>query len=262
MSLGHATIGLGTDTGGSIRVPAAYQGLFGIRTTHGAASTDGLLPLARSFDTVGWLSRGADLLRRVGEVLLPPSPRSPASDLVSVPGLLTIATEEVATVVDRFAAGHGAMRESWDLSDLPTWLQAFQTLQAWEAWQEHGDWVSSRLDELGADVRARFEAASLVDDDRAAAARVLVDEARARIRELVGDRVVVLPSAATVAPMIGAGLDAVRTATMSLTCLAGLAGLPAVSIPGATPAGLPVGICLLAAPGRDRDLLDLAADLG
>jgi len=261
VSLGHATIGLGTDTGGSIRVPAAYQGLYGIRTTHGVASTYALLPLSRSFDAVGWVTRTPALLRLVGEVLLPPSPRSSASDLVSVPPLTAVASEEVAQVVDRYAADHGAMRESWDLSELPSWLQAFQTLQAWEAWQERGSWVAPRLDELGADVRGRFEAASLIDDARAAAARRLVDEAGARIRELVGDRVLVLPSAATVAPLVGEGLDAVRAATMSLTCLAGLAGLPAVSIPRSTPTGLPVGVCLVAAPGRDRDLLDLAVAL-
>ncbi|KQW46108.1 glutamyl-tRNA amidotransferase [Nocardioides sp. Root1257] len=261
VSLGQATIGLGTDTGGSIRVPAAYQGLFGIRTTHGAASAYALLPLSRSFDAVGWVARSAELLQRVGEVLLPPSPRDPASDLVSVPGLLAIASDEVATVVDRYAAEHGAMRESWDLSALPTWLSAFQTLQAWEAWQERGAWVASRFDELGADVRGRFEAAALIDDERAAAARTLVDEARARFRELIGDRVLVLPSAATVAPLVGEGLDAVRAATMSLTCLAGLGGLPAVSVPRSTPQGLPVGVCLVAGPGRDRDLLQLAIDL-
>jgi amidase len=262
VSLGHATIGLGTDTGGSIRVPAAYQGLFGIRTTHGAASTYALMPLSRTFDTVGWVARSAELLQRVGDVLLPPAGSNPASDLVSVPGLMSISSEEVATVVDRYAAEHGAMRESWDLGELPAWLAAFQTLQAWEAWQERGAWVGPRLDELGADVRGRFEAASLIDDERAAAARAVVDEARVRIRELVGDRVLVLPSAATVAPLVGEGLDAVRAATMSLTCLAGLAGLPAVSVPRSTPTGLPVGICLVAAAGRDRDLLRLALDLG
>jgi len=261
VSLGHATIGLGTDTGGSIRVPAAYQGLHGIRTTHGLASTYALMPLSRTFDTVGWVTRGPELLQRVGEVLLPPSPPGAVGELISVPGLTAIASEEVAAVVDRYGAEHGAMRESWDLSELPTWLQAFQTLQAWEAWQERGAWVASRFDELGADVRGRFEAASLIDEDRAAAARRLVDGAGSRIRELVGDRVLVLPSAATVAPLVGEGLDAVRTANMSLTCLAGLAGLPAVSIPASTPGGLPVGVCLLAAPGRDRDLLGLAVDL-
>ena len=71
VSLGQATIGLGTDTGGSIRVPTAYQGLYGIRTSHGAIPTDGLLPLAPSFDTVGWMTRDAATLAAVGKVLLP-----------------------------------------------------------------------------------------------------------------------------------------------------------------------------------------------
>ena len=62
---------LGTDTSGSVRVPASYCGLFGIRTTHGAISTEGVVPLAPSFDTVGWFAREADLLYRIGEVLLP-----------------------------------------------------------------------------------------------------------------------------------------------------------------------------------------------
>jgi amidase len=261
VTLGHASIGLGTDTGGSIRVPAAYQGLYGIRTTHGAASTYGVLPLARSFDTVGWLTRDAGLLQRVGEVLLPRTPRQPLGELVSVPGLLALAEPDVGETVDRFAAEHGAMRESWDLTTLPDWLRAFQTLQAWEAWQERGEWLAPRLDEVGADVRSRFEAAALVDDERADEARRTVAEARTRIRDLVGDRVVVLPSASSVAPLVGAGVQAVREATLRLTCLAGLAGLPAVSLPATSRSGLPAGVCLLAGADRDRDLLQLAIDL-
>jgi Asp-tRNA(Asn)/Glu-tRNA(Gln) amidotransferase A subunit family amidase len=72
VSLGQATIGLATDTAGSIRVPASYQGLWGIRTTHGSVSTRGLLPLAPSFDTVGWLTRSAATLRAVAKVTLAP----------------------------------------------------------------------------------------------------------------------------------------------------------------------------------------------
>jgi amidase len=261
VSLGHATIGLGTDTGGSIRVPASYQGLYGIRTTHGLASTYALLPLSPSFDTVGWLTRDAALLQRVGEVLLPRTPTTADGDLVTVPGLTRLADPEVGAVVDDFAAEHGAMRESWDLGDLPTWLHAFQTVQAAEAWAQRGAWVAPRLDELGADVRGRFEAASLVDDDRVDAARRVAVLASDRIRELVGDRIVVLPAAPSVAPLLGEGLGPVREATLSLTCLAGLAGLPAVSLPGRTRSGLPAGVCLLAAPGRDRDLLRLAVEL-
>lgn len=260
VSLGHATIGLGTDTGGSIRVPAAYQGLYGIRTTHGLVRRTGLLALAPSFDTVGWLTRDARRLAAVGEVLLPPAVPHPGRDLVLVPGLTALAEPEVAAAVDAFAAEHGAFREQWDLADLPRWVAAFQTLQAWEAWRERGGWLAGRTNVLGDDVRARFEAAARIVEPEAADARDVVATARRTIRALIGDRVLLLPSAPTVAPTIGAGLAPVREATLLLTCLAGLGGLPAVSVPRAA-AGLPVGVCLVAAPGRDRDLLALAQAL-
>jgi len=262
VSLGHATIGLGTDTGGSIRVPASYQGLYGFRPTHGRVSTDGLLPLAQSFDTVGWLTRDAHLLATVGDVLLPASPFRPFAEVLVVPELVALAQPDVALAVEaQVNEWDASVRESWVVPNLSAWLAAFQTLQAWEAWRSHGGWLQARLDTLGADVRGRFEAASRVGDDDAARAAEEVAAARTRIRELLGDRVLVLPSSSSVAPRIGEGLQEVRDATMKLTCLAGIGGLPAVSIPTATADGLPCGVCVLAPPGRDRDLLRFAADL-
>lgn len=262
VALGQASIGLGTDTGGSIRVPAAYQGVYGIRTSRGAVPTSGLMPLAPTFDTVGWFTRDAELLRRVGRELLPEaSPRSTA-DVAVVPDLLDLAEPEVAAPVREFAAGLGAIEQDWDLTDLATWRAAFSTWQGFEGWRQHGWWLASRMDSLGVDVRARFETASRIDEEAAAHAREVVAGARDRIRTLVGDRVVVLPSAPTVAPRIGADLQPIREATLSLTLFAGIGGLPAVSIPLQTADGLPCGACLIAAPGRDLDLLDLAVTIG
>ncbi|WP_134765317.1 AtzH-like domain-containing protein [Nocardioides sp. 1609] len=263
VGLGHATIGLGTDTGGSIRVPAAYQGLFGIRTTHDAVDRTGLVPLAPSFDTVGWLTRDADLLRRVGDVLLPaPAAGRPrAADLVVVPALLDLADPDVGTAIHAWTAALPVTEEQWDLGALTSWRAAFQALQAREAWLAHGAWLEGRLDVLGADVRGRFANAATVSADRADDARATVAAARAQLHDLVGERVLVLPSAPSVAPYPGDGAGAVRDATLALTCLAGVGGLPAVSLPLSTADGLPCGVCLVAAPGRDRDLLDLAARL-
>lgn len=259
VALGEAAIGLGTDTGGSVRVPAAYQGLFGIRTTHDAVSRDGLLPLAPTFDTVGWLTRDAELLREVGEVLLPEQP-SREGELVVVPRLLRLADPDVAAAVVDGAPW--ATERDWPMDELPAWREAFVTLQAWEAWQAHGGWLDDRLDTLGPDVRGRFAAAREVTAEAADAARAEVARGRRTIRELVGDAVLALPAAPTVPPPLGDGLaermQAVRTATLALTCLAGIGGLPAVTIPLRTASGLPCGVCLVAGPGRDRDLLDLA----
>ncbi|WP_240641316.1 AtzH-like domain-containing protein [Nocardioides ferulae] len=262
VALGHASLGLGTDTGGSVRVPAAYQGLYGIRTTHDLVSRDGLLALAPSFDTVGWLARDPATLLAVGRVLLPGRPPAGTRELVVVPRLVALADPDVAETLTRcLAALGGVAAEDWPLDDLPGWLAAFQTLQAWEAWREHGDWLAGRLDTLGADVRGRFAHASTVTDADADAAREQVGLARETIRGLVGDRVLVLPAASSVAPRIGTDLGPVREATMNLTCLAGLGGLPAVTLPTRTAEGLPCGVSLVAAAGRDLELLQLAADL-
>ncbi|WP_182379935.1 amidase family protein [Nocardioides sp. WS12] len=262
VALGEATIGLGTDTGGSIRVPAAYQGLFGIRTTHDVVRRDGLVPLAPTFDTVGWLTRSPDLLARVGDVLLPGSTTSADRRLVMVPALLALADADVAAAVAGWQPDLGLrLPEAWPLDDLSSWRDAFVTLQGWEAWQAHGAWLEDRLDTLGADVRGRFERARLVTEGEASAARDVVAAARETIRDLVADRIVVLPAAPSVPPSLGPDLgerlQAARAATLALTCIAGIGGLPAVTVPLTTAGGLPCGVCLVAAPGRDKDLLDL-----
>lgn len=260
VALGHASIGLGSDTAGSIRVPAAYQGLFGIRSSTGAVPTTGLLPLAPAFDAVGWVARSAFLLQAVGDVLLPDQPTGGNDTLVVVPALLDLAAPDVADAV-RAWLPRLTREESWPLDRLDDWAAAFATLQAHQAWRSHGDWLAARLDTVGADVRARFETGARVTDDEATAAAETVAAARDAIRELVGDRVLVLPSAPSVAPRLGEDLAATRAATVRLTCLAALAGLPAVSVPVRTGQGLPAGACLVAAAGRDRDLLDLATRL-
>lgn len=257
VALGHASIGLGTDTGGSIRVPAAYQGLYGIRTSHGAVSRVGLLPLAKAFDTVGWMTRSAFLLQAVGDVLLPESAASPVSvdEVHLVPALVGLAAEEVAAAVSE--ALPGAKPLAWAPARLDEWRQAFVTGQAYQAWQVHGAWLETRLDTLGEAVRGRFEMARSVTRKQADEARAVLSQARAEILDVVGDRVLAYPSAPSVAPT-AADAAGVRDETMRLTCVAGIAGLPAVSVPVRTAGNLSAGLCLVAAPGRDRDLLALA----
>ncbi|MFE6649068.1 AtzH-like domain-containing protein [Nocardioides sp. NPDC057772] len=259
VALGQASIGLGTDTGGSIRVPAAYQGLYGIRTSHGAVSREGLLPLAKAFDTVGWMTRSAFLLQAVGDVLLPEATASgPVEEIYLVPSLVGLAEEDVATAVNE--ALPEAKPLAWEPARLDEWRRAFVIGQAYQAWQAHGAWLETRLDTLGEAVRGRFEMARKVTRAQADEARAVLSQARAEILEVVGDRVLAYPSAPSVAPT-AAEAAGVRDDTMRLTCIAGIAGLPAVSIPVRTPTNLPAGLCLVAAPGRDRDLLALAQRL-
>lgn len=286
---GQADVGLGTDTGGSVRVPAAYQGLYGIRTSHGAVPTKGLLPLAPSFDTVGWLARDAGTLAAVGEVLLPrsgPDPgavpgssASPFPAALFAPELLGLAEPDVESAVLEFLhrwAGTADLPPiqavGFPTGELPGWLAAFQTVQGFEAWRQHGGWVSRHWESLGGDVAARFRTASRIEPSQAAAARDVLRAARQQLRAIVGRGILVLPSASSVAPLLpeassgraapGSGaIEAARRSTLQLTCIAGIAGLPAVNIPLATAAGLPCGLSIVGPVHRDAELLRLACQL-
>lgn len=272
VALGQVEVGLGTDTAGSIRVPASYQGLVGIRTTHGATSTDGMLPLAPSFDTVGWLAREVGPALRVAEVLLPGASAGPPVRAVVLPTAEGHARPDVAAAcADRRDAlvrsGLLPAAEVVDLAPetLEEWFAAFRTVQAFEAWAAHGEWITAHPGALGADVGGRFAAAAAVTVAEADAARATVAEARARLREVLDDAVLVLPSSAGGAPArdaSAAAVEAERAGTLRMTCLAGLAGAPAVSVPLLRTAdGRPAGLCLVGAPGTDLDLLRLAATL-
>jgi Asp-tRNA(Asn)/Glu-tRNA(Gln) amidotransferase A subunit family amidase len=273
VALGQVSIALGTDTGGSLRVPASYQGLWGIRTTHGAVDRAGLLPLAPSFDTVGWLTREVDTLRRAArasvsladQVSVEPSYVVDPRVLASVePG---VRAGFVRALDEATAAGRVERPEEVVLGDVAHLFELFRVLQAFEAWQSDGDWITEHPGELAADVSARFAFGATVSPGQAEEARVALGHERRRLEALLDGRVLLLPSASSAAPALGATaaeVDAVRSATLGLTCIAGVLGAPAVSapvleVPLASGRRAPVGLCLVGPRGADLSLLDLAA---
>jgi amidase len=272
VALGQAAIGLGSDTAGSIRVPASYQGLVGLRTTHGAVGLEGMLPLAPSFDTVSWVTRDVRTSQAVAQVLLPQGSGSAPLHTVRLPvieGLVDPAVLDVFDATVKRSAAEGLLPpvRTVDLSaeQLEVFFEAFRTVQAWEAWAVHGEWIRSHPGALGKDVSKRFTLASEVTGAEAATAREVVARARTEIGGWLADGVLALPSAPGPAPERTADaeqLEAARSATLRMTCLAGLAGVPAVSLPLlSSREGHPVGLCLLGARDSDRQLLGLAAGL-
>jgi Asp-tRNA(Asn)/Glu-tRNA(Gln) amidotransferase A subunit family amidase len=234
---------------------------------------DSVLPLARSFDTVGWLTRDVRTATALARVLIGANdggmlPRR----TVRLPTVEALARTDVrdafAATVDRLtSAGQLPPAEVVDLPRelLERWFVAFRAVQAWEAWQAHGTWITAHPGALDADVGARFVQASEVSEEQAAAARELVAAARTQLREWLSGSVLVIPSASGPAPArtaTGEQMEAVRAATLRMTCLAGLAGAPALSLPLLRSAdGCPAGLCLLGTPGTDHGLLTLAAAL-
>jgi amidase len=267
VAIGQASIGLATDTAGSIRVPASYQGLWGLRSTHGAVDRSGLLPLAPTFDTVGWLTRGPAVLRAAAAASLDPALQTdvPARFVVSA-ALIFAADPAVQAAfvagIDRLTnAGLLATPDLVDVGDLADALRIFRTVQAAEAWRANGDWVTAHPGALGAAVASRFEVASRSDPAEEAAARTALGEARARLDAVLAGRILLLPSASSTAPSRhadAATIDRARTNTLTMTSLAGIGGYPALSVPLFEVAGAPVGLCLVGPRHTDLALIDHA----
>jgi Asp-tRNA(Asn)/Glu-tRNA(Gln) amidotransferase A subunit family amidase len=263
VALGQASIGLGTDTAGSIRVPASYQGLWGLRTTHGAVSAQGIVPLAPTFDAPGWITRDAATLRRV--VALSAVGSVETGPFVVDPALAAHTEPDVRAAFESFI---GDRFDRADLGDAQEFFETFRTVQQSEAWRTHGAWILAHPGALGDDVAARFALAAAVTPAQEAAARANLARLRSKLDDLLGDRVLLVPSASSTAPsltMDAVDVERTRQGTLKLTAIAGLTGRPALSAPllsvphaGGT---APVGLSLVGPRGSDLALIDLALSL-
>jgi amidase len=276
VAAGLVDFALGSDTGGSVRVPAALTGIFGIRPSHGRISTAGMRPLAESFDTLGWFAPDAGLLARVGAVLLGPDSAGWHPRRLIVPEDAMAVADPALREVFQPALAHLersiGQRETVllgrvagaDVTDLMGWKDHFRTIQGHEIWQTHGDWIEQTKPRFGAEIAARFAFAKSISLEAAAAARPLREIFADAIERLAAHAVIAIPTVPVIAPRLNDSPETFldyRDRTLTLTCISGLARVPQVTIPVGQVQGAPVGLSLLARRGADLQLLGLVAEL-
>jgi amidase len=271
---GLVDFALGTDTGGSVRIPASFCGIFGIRPTHGRLSLEGVVGQAPSFDTVGWFARDAHLLGRIGEVLLgadvarAPRPRHAivATDAFAIVEPATAAALKPA--VERIAALVGSSEERALSQTVPLadWFAHQRAVQGREAWATFGDWIDRHNPRFAFEISDNFLRGMRIEDTALAAAREFQKKRRAELMPmLASDTIVLFPTAPFPAPLLGqrrSAMWAQRTATSTLTAIAGTLGAPQLSLPLAVVDGFPVGLSILARPGGDDMLLAFVREIG
>lgn len=263
---GLADIGLGTDTAGSIRVPAAFTGLHGLRPTHSRAPRDGCVPLAPSFDVPGLLARDPAVLRAAAAALLDPRPEQPAPAWLLLPDDLwhPVPPEVKAALGPVLAALSSLLKpDRTPLFRHPgAWaaaVAAFSTVQGSEVWAAHGAWVTRESPAFGPGVASRFDRAAKITSAEAAEARTVLDRTAALVRSRLRHSVLAVPTVPLTPPPPDEPAD--RGRVLPFTCLASLAGAPAVSLPAATVDDLPVALSLIGPPDSDERLLALAEEL-
>jgi amidase len=269
---GLVDFALGSDCGGSVRLPASYCGILGIRPTHGRVPLEGAVPFGPSFDVAGWFARAPEVFERVGRVLLrdEDKPRTPRRVLVAVDAFAVPerqVADALAPALDRLCSLAGTRCEIVVSPEgLHAWFEVFRIIQAAEIWQSLGAWVLAAKPKLGPGVKERIEWARTVTPQMRADAERRRQAIRAHVDTLItpGD-VLCLPTSPRVAPPLATPTDQIeidyRNQAMCLLCISGLTGLPQVSLPLARLDGLPLGLSVIGPRGSDVDLLALAREL-
>ena len=263
VAAGLADLGLGTDTGGSVRVPASFCGLFGYRPSHGRLSLEGVVRFAPSYDTVGLVTRDAEHLQLAAQCLLGTPSASPARwQFLCATDAFALAEPEAASILDNAARALGAVEDVRVLADRPAdFLEAYVTLQGLDILREHSDFLAS--DPIfGPTIKPRFDGVRALDPTAGVRWNAWRVETTVRLRQLLSPGTfLVLPTAPSIAPprfLRDEAAGRFYDTALTLGSIAGHAGLPAVSLPLATLHGCPLGLSIVAGPGEDEALLAAA----
>ncbi|MBV9825775.1 MAG: amidase [Alphaproteobacteria bacterium] len=262
---------LGTDTGGSVRVPASFCGLYGIRPTHGRIDVTGMMQQAPTSDTTGWFARDADTFTKVSAVVLgEPVAAALPTRLIVARDAFDFATEETVAalqpVVDKLGGLIGQVSEDMLApSGMANWARAQRTLQPYEAWLSFRDWLDRVNPRLQFNVARNLASSAAIPESERGWAALVRQEARGRMRQLLpAGTILCLPTTPFPALRCGEPLSIRDPLNNQITCLCahgGLTGVPQVSIPGATVNGRPVGLSIIGARGSDATLVAVARAL-
>lgn len=278
---GLVDFALGTDTGGSVRVPSSNCGIWGLRPSHGFISVAGVMPFAPTFDTVGVLARSADVLSRVAHVLLaaPPAETDEPENVWIVQDAFALADPEVR---DALSPSLRRLRERWGervrettLAEIdgttgsptfPAWSETYCVVQWAEIKSCLGAWIADARPDFGAAIAGSFKLTDDLDRGRVPAAIEHRERGFRRLKSFLGPKdLLCLPTTPALAPRKGEAPTRSSSGSsyypraLSLTSVAGIGRLPQVSLPLAECGGVPLGLSLLAANGEDSFLLRVAS---
>ncbi len=272
IAAGEVDVATASDTAGSVRAPASFCGLIGLRATHGRLSLDDSMALAPSFDCFGWYAKDITTYQRVAETVMEAdADQTPLERLIIVDSFQDqlLGPEEVTAYAACLSQIKANFATSRQLDQLPFTfehaVQTFVTCQSYDVWATLGEWVTARTPKFGPGVNDRLDLAKSITAEQFRLGDADRNQITAALSDLVGkDAVLVLPTVPSCAPLKTADQDDLhifRLQMIRLLSLASLSGLPQITLPLGQVHGAPFGISLLGPRGSDRRLIDLAAKI-
>lgn len=268
---GLVDFAFGSDCLGSVRVPASYNGVLGIRPTYQRVPNDGEAPYCESMDVLGYVARNAEVFKRVSQVLLGEDKEKVRyKKLLVAEDCFQTVDADVAAAFDKSIEFMGNKIDSVEKvrvapEGLEKWVKLFQVIQGYEVWESYGGWVRKYQPSLPPGQKDRLQTASKITLEAYQQAHEERKEIIKRVRELIpSDTILCLPTAASVAPLKSEGLEKItanRLQSSSLLCISPLSGTPQVSLPITEMDGMPLGLSLIGAAGADLSLAEFSADI-
>ncbi|PMO63451.1 amidase [Vibrio breoganii] len=269
VALGHADFAIGTDTGGSVRVPASYCGLYGLRPTLGALSLKHCFELSKSFDTAGLFARDLTLMKTVFEALNQEQQQANQIDTLCLDqDIAKFLSKERLQMLTKWCESAGisikSVRFLADIGlDLASLSLMFRTIQGFEIIQTHDKWLSQHGDSLDPRILERVQwARTITEDDYLSAKSEQANFTQSLVNCIRMSKVAWLIPTTPMGPpkldIADAALAQYRTELMGLTSIAGLAGLPQLHLPmSGLPEG-PTGVSLMGLANSESTLIATA----
>lgn len=268
---GLADFTLGSDCLGSVRVPASYNGVLGMRPTYERVPNDGEAPYTESMDVLGYMSNDTEVFKKVSEIIL-------GEDKKPVQFKKLIIAKDCFNEVDKnvrealepaikYIRDQVSVVEELDISleGLSKWVEVFRYIQGYEVWESYGGWIRKYQPKLSRGPKERLEWASRITLQQYKDAYREKQNITDRIDNIISeDTLLCLPTAASVAPLRTAPLEEInitRAQSSSLLCISPLTGIPQITLPMIKQYNVPLGISLLGKRGTDLSLVRFGAKL-
>jgi len=273
VAAGICDFSLGSDTGGSVRIPAAFCGIYGLRPTFGRVSLKGGTAMSSSFDTAGWFARDIDTFKRVGKELLNKDTVSSEINKIKLGQFaFDFVDDEISDPLKKWLNSSSCNFEFTNfIESLPDKImlddarEAFRIIQANEIWNLFGPWIEKTDPIFGPGVKERMNIAKTVSNSEKEEKLNYKVRVKNAFNALVPKgSIMALPVTASLPAKLNtdpAKLNSYRAKTLSIICLASLAGLPQISIPVTNTNGIPVSLGLLGWEGGDEALIEFAESI-